>query len=150
MFDAGELSLVVLHLMEAQPRHGYDLIREIEARAGGGYAPSPGIVYPTLTLLEDLGQIEVSASEGPRRLFSLTASGRARLAERPEDLAAALSRLDDMRSEGRRLDAGPVWRAMQNLKAVLEARLADAPDKQLQFDVADLIDEAARKIERLP
>ena len=54
MFEGGQLRLVMLLLMEAEPRHGYDIIREIETRTGGAYAPSPGIVYPTLTLLEDL------------------------------------------------------------------------------------------------
>lgn len=149
MFDAGGLSLVLLHFMEVQPRHGYDLIREIEARTGGAYVPSPGLVYPTLTLLEEQGRIEVAASEGSKRLFSLTAMGLAHLeAERPR-LAEALARLDAFRADGARVEAGPVWRAMENLKAVLRQRLDGPQDKQTLFDVADLIDDAARKIERL-
>lgn len=149
MFDAGELRLVLLHLMEAQPRHGYDLIREIETRTGAAYAPSPGIVYPTLTLLEDLGQIEATASEGAKRLFALTDAGRAHLDGHRAETAVALARLDALRTEGGRIEAGPVWRAMQNLKAVLEQRLDGPRDRQAAFEVADLIDDAARKIERL-
>jgi len=149
MFDAGELRLVLLLLMESQPRHGYDLIRDIEARTGGAYAPSPGIVYPTLTMLEDLEQIEPSGTEGPRRAFSLTAAGRTYLAEHKGEAEAALKRLEALRAEGAPVESGPVWRAMQNLKAVLEQRLAGTQDKQTLFDAADLIDEAARKIERL-
>jgi DNA-binding PadR family transcriptional regulator len=149
MFDAGELRLVLLHLMEAQPRHGYDLIREIETRTGGVYTPSPGIVYPTLTMLEELEQIQATASEGSKRAFSLTALGAAHLAEHRGEAEAALARLDALRAEGRPIESGPVWRAMQNLKAVLEQRLTGTPDKQTLFDAADLIDEAARKIERL-
>jgi DNA-binding PadR family transcriptional regulator len=149
MFDGGELRLVLLRLMQAQPRHGYDLIREIETRTGGAYAPSPGIVYPSLTMLEDLGQIEAAASEGSKRLFSLTAAGSAFVQARGQEADAALARLDALKTDAAAVEAGPVWRAMRNLKAVLEQRLGAAPDKDTLFTVADLIDEAARKIERL-
>jgi DNA-binding PadR family transcriptional regulator len=149
MFDGGELRLVLLRLMEAQPRHGYDLIREIETRTGGVYAPSPGIVYPTLTMLEELEQIQATASDGPKRAFALTSAGQAFLAERKGEAEAALARLDALRTETGRIEAGPVWRAMQNLKAVLEQTLSGTEDKQKLFNAADLIDDAARKIERL-
>jgi len=149
MFDGSELRLVLLRLMQTQPRHGYDLIREIETRTGGAYAPSPGIVYPSLTMLEDLGQIEAAASEGSKRLFGLTRAGVALLEERGGEADAALARLDALKTDAAAVEAGPVWRAMRNLKAVLEQRLSAAPDKETLFTVADLIDEAARKIERL-
>jgi DNA-binding PadR family transcriptional regulator len=149
MFEGGELRLVILLLMENEPRHGYDLIREIETRTGGGYAPSPGIVYPTLTLLEEIGQVEARATEGAKRLYAITEAGLAHLAENRAEAEAALARLDQLRRRGEAVDAGPVFRAMTNLKAVLMQRLADPSDKQLMFSVADLIDEAARKIERL-
>ncbi len=149
MFDAGELRLVLLLLMERQPRHGYDLIREIETRTGASYAPSPGTVYPTLTLLEELGQIEAAVSDGAKRLFTLTAVGQAHLDENRAQAEAALGRLDSLGEDSSQREAGPVWRAMQNLKTVLEQRLTTPQDKQLLFDAADLIDEAARKIERL-
>ncbi len=149
MFDAGELRLVILALMEGQPRHGYDLIREIETRSGSSYAPSPGIVYPTLTLLEELGQVETVVSEGTKRLFSATAAGLAHLQENRAAADAALARLDALRAESGSYEAGPVWRAMQNLRAVLGQRLDGALDKDQQLAVADLIDEASRKIERL-
>ena len=64
MFESGELRLVLLKLIAEQPRHGYDLIRAIEEMTGGEYAPSPGVVYPTLTLLQDMGLIEEAAGEG--------------------------------------------------------------------------------------
>lgn len=149
MFDAGELRLTLLLLMEAQERHGYDLIREIEGLTGGVYAPSPGTIYPTLTLLEELGHVEARASEGPRRLFAITEAGRAHLAEHRTDAEAALERLRGLGDGEGPSAANPVWRAMQNLKTVLGQRLPGGADKQLLFDVADIIDEAARKIERL-
>jgi len=72
MFDGGELRLVLLKLIAEKPRHGYDLIRAIEERTGGAYAPSPGIVYPTLTMLSDMGLIEEQTAEGARKLFAIT------------------------------------------------------------------------------
>ena len=149
MFDGGELQLVLLHLTEARPRHGYDLIREIEAMTGGAYAPSPGVVYPTLTLLEEMGQLEPQAAEGAKREYALTDAGRTRLADQAAVLQAALERLKALREADGRLEAGPVWRAMENLKAVLRPRLHGA-DREAMLAVADLLDEAARKIERLP
>ena len=149
MFDNGELRLVLLLLLEQQPRHGYDLIRAIEERTGGAYAPSPGVVYPTLTLLEDQEHIAQAVSEGSKRLYAITPAGLAHLEERRAEAEQALARLDALGAETSRLDTGPVSRAMQNLKTALQQRLADVPDKQLLFDVAELIDEAARKIERL-
>lgn len=150
LFDAGELRLVLLALVGEQPRHGYDLIREIEARSGGAYAPSPGVVYPTMTLLLDMGLVEERAEPPNRKVFAVTDTGRAYLAERQEEVAAALARLQALADIRGRTDAAPVSRAMQNLKTALHDRLSRAGvDKAVIFEVADLIDEAARKIERL-
>ena len=88
MFDGSELRLVLLKLIEEQPRHGYDLIREIEARSGNAYAPSPGVVYPTLTLLGDMGLVEEVKSEGARKQLAITEEGRQHLAERHDEVAA--------------------------------------------------------------
>jgi DNA-binding PadR family transcriptional regulator len=149
MFEGGELRLVMLLLLESEPRHGYDVIREIETRTGGAYAPSPGIVYPTLTLLEELGQVEARAMEGAKKLYAITEAGSAHLAENRDEAEGALARLEELRKRSEVVEAGPVFRAMSNLKAVLQQRLSSQPEKELLFSVADLIDEAARKIERL-
>ena len=82
VFDGGELRLVLLALLEGQPRHGYDLIREIEERTGGAYAPSPGVVYPTLTMLDELGQIDEVKEEGARKRYAITDAGRSHLDEK--------------------------------------------------------------------
>jgi DNA-binding PadR family transcriptional regulator len=149
MFNGGELRLVLLLLLESEPRHGYDLIREIETRTGGAYSPSPGIVYPTLTYLEELGHIEVASAEGPRKLYTITDAGRTHLSDNRSEADAALARLEQVRRRSEAVDAGPVFRAMNNLKVALSQKLSDQPDKTLLFAVADAIDEAARKIERL-
>src|SRR5262249_61369067 len=94
--ESGELRVVLLKLTADEPRHGYDLIRAIEELTGGEYAPSPGVVYPTLTLLQDMGLIEEAAGEGPRKSFQATDEGRAHLEERSEEVEALFERLRDL------------------------------------------------------
>ncbi|MBP1806354.1 PadR family transcriptional regulator [Rubellimicrobium aerolatum] len=150
VFEPGELRLVLLWLVAEAPRHGYDLIREMEARSGGAYAPSPGVVYPTLTLLLDMGLAEEAAGEGARKVAAATEAGRQHLAERAAEVEAALARLTALAQVQERTDATPIRRAMQNLKAALHGRFSqDGADRALILDAAALIDEAARKIERL-
>lgn len=149
MFEGGELRLVLLLLLEIEPRHGYDLIREIETRTGRTYAPSPGIIYPTLTLLEEMGLAELRAAKGPKKLYAITEAGIAHLNENRKEAEMALGRLDQLRARGEAIDQGPVFRAISNLRAVLHQKLAKDPGKDVLFSVADIIDEAARKIERL-
>jgi len=150
MFDSGELRLVLLKLIADEPRHGYDLIRQIEELTGGAYAPSPGVIYPTLTLLDDMGQIEAQQSVGAKKLFAITADGQAELDASKGVVDALIARLAAVGAERQRTDSASVRRAMGNLKQVLLNRLGqrDLDDATLQAVVA-LIDEAARKIERL-
>jgi DNA-binding PadR family transcriptional regulator len=81
MFEQGDLKYVILRLLEEKPRHGYDIIKELESRFGGAYAPSPGTVYPTLTMLEDLGYARVVPEEGGKKIYEITDEGRKYLAE---------------------------------------------------------------------
>jgi DNA-binding PadR family transcriptional regulator len=150
VFDSGELRLVLLKLIEEAPRHGYDLIREIEERTGGAYAPSPGVIYPTLTLLGDMGLIEEAKSEGAKKQFAITDAGSAELAAKAEDVAALLARLSAMGEQRAKTDSAPIRRAMGNLRAVLQNRLTrDDVTAETLHDVAAILDEAAQKIERL-
>src|SRR3712207_9088323 len=87
---------VLLKLIADQPRHGYDLIRAIEEMTHGTYAPSPGVVYPTLTMLQDMGLIEEAKAEGARKAFAATAEGRAHLAEKSDEVDALFARLEEM------------------------------------------------------
>ena len=148
VFDGGELRLVLLKLIEEQPRHGYDLIREIEERTGGLYAPSAGVVYPTLTMLTDMGLIAEQESEGAKKVFAVTTAGQAHLTEREELVAALMARLTELgeaRDRGRR---GPIRRAMSNLRSVLQGALDEA-NADRQHEIAAILDEAAQRIERL-
>jgi DNA-binding PadR family transcriptional regulator len=149
MFDGGELRLVLLKLIAEKPRHGYDLIRAIEERTGGAYAPSPGIVYPTLTLLSEMGLIDEQSADGARKQFAITPDGTAHLAEREAEVAATFARLDALGAMRERTDAVPIRRALHNLRSVLHARLGEGLSKDRMHDAAALIDEVAQKIERL-
>jgi len=150
MFDGGELRLVLLKLIADEPRHGYDLIRHIEELTGGSYAPSPGVIYPTLTMLDDMGQIEAQQSDGAKKLFAITDAGRAELEANAEIVEAAIARLTAVGEETQRTDSASVRRAMGNLRQVLMNRLGDRDlDNVALHDIVALIDEAAQKIERL-
>jgi len=153
MFDNGELRLILLHLVAEQPRHGYDLIRAIEELSGGAYAPSPGVVYPTLTLLNDMDQLTEQATSvehgGARKAFAITDAGKTQLTEHATTVKALLERLGAAAELRERTDATPVRRAMHNLKSVLMDKLADRSDKDMVLKAVALLDEAAQKIERL-
>ncbi|GAA4012882.1 hypothetical protein GCM10022280_08670 [Sphingomonas swuensis] len=149
MFGQGELRLVLLKLIADEPRHGYDLIRAIEELTHGDYAPSPGVVYPTLTLLEDMGQIVAQAAEGQRKKFAVTDEGRAELADKAEEVGRLLERLEET-GEGRRRSSRPeLGRAMGNLMAALKNRTStDGWNEELLNEVVDILDDAAKRIER--
>lgn len=150
LFGGDELKLVLLKLISDSPRHGYDLIREIESLTGGSYAPSPGVVYPMLTMLADMGLVAEQPGEGSRKLFGITEAGTAHLAENAEDVAQVLARLKHLADHAQRTDAAPVRRAVENLKAAIRNRLEkEGADNDTMLDVAALIDEAAAKIERM-
>ena len=82
MLAQGDLRLLALALIAEQPRHGYEIIKVLEEKTEGWYAPSPGIVYPTLTYLEEAGYVTAQA-DGAKRLYTITAEGRAYLGEQP-------------------------------------------------------------------
>ena len=151
-FAGDELRLMVLSLLDGEPQHGYQLIRGFAEKSGDAYTPSPGVLYPLLTLLADMGLVEEVASEsgGSRRSFGLTDAGRAELAAHRDVVAAAFQRLTDMAGETRRTDPAPVRRAMMNLRTAAIQRLTSGDgSNELAFRIAEIVDEAARTIERL-
>jgi len=149
MFESGELRLVLLKLIADEPRHGYDLIRAIEELTGGEYAPSPGVIYPTLTLLQDMGHIEEAPGKGPRKPFQATAEGRKELEERAEEVEALFERLRDLAPSGENMAGPAIGRAVKNLMTALGHRLkAEGFDEDLFLEIAAILDEAAQKIER--
>lgn len=90
MLASGDLRLVALYLIEQQPRHGYDLIKAIEEKSGGFYSPSPGIVYPALTFLEEAGYV-TSQADGNKKLYTITEEGRAHLGDNRDAVESTLN-----------------------------------------------------------
>lgn len=148
-FAHGDLRLVILHLIEEKPRHGYEVIKAIEDQVAGTYSPSPGVIYPTLTLLEELGYVTVTAEEGTRKLHTITDQGRAFLEANRPALQALLARMDEA---SRRQGDGPapqIVRAMENLKLAMRLRMSRGPLTAEQANaVAAALDAAAQTVER--
>ena len=149
MFESGELRLVLLKLIADEPRHGYQLIKAIEDLTEGDYAPSPGIVYPTLTMLEDMGHIRERKSKDSKKVFEATDDGRAHLEENADEVEELIGKLEGhgrTRRHGQRPEIG---RAIGNLMAALRNRVAHGGwNEQLLEEVIDILDEAAQRIER--
>jgi DNA-binding PadR family transcriptional regulator len=150
MFAQGELRLALLALIAEQERHGYELIKAIEEMTGGDYAPSPGAVYPTLQLLEDEGAIEEAKAEGAKKPFTATQQGRDELDARADEVEGLMRRLGRHGERTTTVRSHDVFRAMGNLGSVLKNRAkAGKLDEATINEIVDMIDEMAKRIERL-
>ena len=150
MLADGDLKLITLSLLAEAPRHGYDIIKALEERTSGIYSPSPGVVYPTLTMLDDMELIAEQKAEGAKKSFAITEAGTAHLVENAELVEALFARLAQLASAQAQTDGGPIRRAMGNLRNVLMNRVsAEGVEAETLHEVAAILDEAARKIERL-
>ena len=149
MFDGGELRLVILALVAEKPRYGYEIIKELGERVGGEYSPSPGVVYPTLTMLEEMGYASASQDPQGRKLYTLTGEGEKVLADNKAQIDAIFARFSEREEAMGRGGMGSVVRAMMNLRAATRLRLRtrSATPEQVQA-IVDAIDEAAKTIER--
>jgi DNA-binding PadR family transcriptional regulator len=150
LFDHGELRLVILALIAERPRHGYELIKAIEDRLGGAYSPSPGVVYPTLTLLEELGHVAVAPAEAGRKLHTITDEGCAYLAAHETALKGAFARMDEAAATQANNPPGAIVRALENVKMAVRLRLAARVLTPEEADsVAAALDAAATQIGRV-
>ena len=153
VFGHGGLRFVLLRLIADKPSHGYELIKSIEDRLGGAYSPSPGTVYPTLTLMEEQGFLTVDeADAGGRKRYRVTDAGNAFLGENRATVDALLARM-----QGGVDGAGPrggrppqVTRAIENLKLAMRLRLSGDALTPAQADAfAAVLDDAARQLEQI-
>ena len=150
MFASGELRLVLLALITEEPRHGYDCIKALEEATGGAYVPSPGVVYPTLQMLLDEGMITEQASDDSRKVYAATDAGRAELEAHKDEIEELLERLGRRAKRAEAAKSSDMMRAMGNLASVLANRAKRGGfDSASREKIVDLIDEVARKIERL-
>lgn len=147
LFDYGELRLLVLALIAEEPRHGYELIKAIEDRFAGSYSPSPGVIYPTLSWLEDMGYSTMSVEAGGRKRHSVTPEGEAFLMANKALTDELMTRARSGMARG--FAPAPVVRAMENLKTALRLRMRDSEiDPETAQKIAAAIDAAALAVEQ--
>ena len=149
LFDYGDLRLLLLAMIAERPRHGYELIKAIEERFGGGYTPSPGVIYPTLSWLDDMGYATIEAEEAGRKRYRITTEGEAFLVANRAEADELLSRAGSEGATGGGRVPAPVVRAMENLKLAMRLRLRQGPlDQAAAESIATVLDAAAQTVER--
>jgi DNA-binding PadR family transcriptional regulator len=149
IFDHGDLRWVVLALIAERPRHGYEIIKEIEERVGGAYSPSPGVIYPTLTFLEETGLVSAKESEGGRKLYAVLSEGEAQLAAHRGAVEALFHKMAWVRERSAGAVSAQVVRALENLRLAVRLKLEQGPlgEEQAQR-LAEALDAAALAVER--
>ena len=150
LLDYGELRLLVLAMIAEQPRHGYELMRAFEERTGGSYTPSPGVIYPTLAWLEDMGYARMEAEAGGRKSYRITPEGEASHAANRGLVEELFTRISSAGGGGHHHgEPTPVARGMENLKLALRLRLRNGPiDQPTAERIAAALDAAAQAVER--
>lgn len=147
-FDQGDLKLVILRMIADQPRHGYELIKEVEEQAGGAYSPSPGVVYPTLTWLEEMGFVTAADAAGGRKLYTITAEGEAHLRANEGQTASIFQRMAEAAAASTAFSP-QILRARENLRTALRLKTTGGALSKEQIEViCDALDAAAAAVER--
>ncbi|NIF23155.1 PadR family transcriptional regulator [Pantoea sp. Acro-835] len=147
MLDASDIRLLMLHFLAQSPAHGYELIKSVEELSKGEYSPSPGIIYPNLTLLEETDAISVVDAQASRKAYSLNKAGSEILAESSEQIASLIQRLSSMAVLVNNRNIPDVEKSIHNLRSALNLRLSQENISQASLDkVIAAMNEAAEKI----
>jgi len=150
MFESGDVKLVVLKLIAEQPSYGYQIIKALEDRLAGGYVPSAGVIYPTLTLLEEEDLAEVVDSDSKKKVYRATPQGLECLATSKERVDELFARLDHAGEKFERGRSPEIMRAFANLRGAVVGRVARESITPEQIrSIAEAINAAARTIEEL-
>lgn len=131
-----------------KPSHGYDLMKVIEERMGGSYSPSPGVIYPTLAWLDDMGYATIDTDQPGRKRYRITAEGEAFLLANRASADELVARATSARANGLAPVPPSVIRAMENVKLALRLRLRGPLDDRSADAIASALDAAAQAIER--
>lgn len=145
VFDQGDLKYVILQLLAEKPRHGYEIIKAIEERFGGAYAPSPGTVYPTLTMLEDMGYARVIPEEGGKKVYEITDEGKKYLEENRSAVDDIFSRISDFAQNLFGEPMMAVHRAMKDVGRAVYVNDRKRTPEQLK-QISDILERAASEI----
>ncbi|MBP1147032.1 MULTISPECIES: PadR family transcriptional regulator [Pseudomonas] len=145
VFAPGDLKLLLLALIAEQPAHGYDLIRKIEGLFEGAYCPSPGVIYPTLTFLEESEMVLGDAQAG-KKLYTVTDAGRQSLADQAVALEGVRMRIDVSKRSLRGHDRPPeIHEAVHNLRHALQMHHGRwSPEEILR--VSELLNSTAKAV----
>ncbi|MDP1631090.1 MAG: PadR family transcriptional regulator [Caulobacter sp.] len=147
-FDQGDLKLVILRMIADQPRHGYELIKAVEEQAGGAYTPSPGVVYPTLTWLEEMGFVAGAEAAGGRKLYTVTPEGEAHLGANEGQTAGIFARMAEAAAASTAFSP-QILRARENLRNALKLKTTGSALTKAQIEaICDALDAAAATVER--
>ncbi len=148
MFEQGDLKYVILQLLAEKPRHGYEVIKELEERLGGAYAPSAGTVYPTLSLLEDMGYATVTLEEGGKKIYSITDEGRRYLEENRSAVDDIFERIADVGSSFLSDAMADISRSYASLgRSVYASASRYFKDKDQVAKVREILERAAKEID---
>ncbi|MDQ6829086.1 MAG: PadR family transcriptional regulator [Gemmatimonadota bacterium] len=148
VFEQGDLKYVILQLLEEKPRHGYEVIKELEDRFSGTYSPSPGTVYPTLTMLEDLGYARAIPEEGGKKIYEITDAGRAYLAENRGTVDDIFARIAKFGASFFTEEMGGVHRAFGEVaRSTFSLAGRHARDTERLKRMKEILERAAREIE---
>jgi DNA-binding PadR family transcriptional regulator len=150
MFEQGDLKYVILQLLEEKPRHGYEIIKALEERFGGMYSPSAGTVYPTLTLLEDLGYARVTVEDSGKKVYSITDEGRAYLQQNRSAVDDIFERISEL---GSTFLSDAVMDVNRAIKDVAQATYRGAPrvfrDMEAVVKIREALERAAKEIDEI-
>lgn len=150
VFGHGDLKFVILSLLAEKPRHGYEVIKELEERFAGTYSPSPGTVYPTLALLEDMGYATARTEEGNRKVYEITDEGRKYLEENRDTVDDIFGRVDELAGLFFGPAMGSIGRAFGHLsRATFRAAVRHQGDEQWMRRIQEALERAAREIDEL-
>jgi DNA-binding PadR family transcriptional regulator len=149
LFDAGDVKLVLLKLLSEQPSYGYQLMKTMEERLSGGYTPSAGVIYPTLTMLEEEG-LAAASLENNKKVYSVTAEGTEYLAANQTRLEDLFARMEEAGRGFKRGRSPEIMKAFMNLRRAVVGRVSrnKLTSKELR-QIADAIDVAAKAIDEL-
>lgn len=150
LFDGGDLKLVILKLLAEQPSYGYQLIKTMEERLAGGYSPSAGVIYPTLTMLEEEGLASSTTTENNKKVYSLTEEGRQYLEANKERVGELFERIEAVSERFQRRRSPELMKAFANLRHAVMGRLWGghlSPEKVKK--IADAVNAAAKAIEEM-
>jgi DNA-binding PadR family transcriptional regulator len=149
LFDAGDVKLVILKLLSEEPAYGYQLIKTMEQRLSGGYTPSAGVIYPTLTMLEEEG-LAISSAENNKKVYCLTPEGLACLEANQAEVGELFARLEEAGRSFERGRSPEIMKAFMNLRGAVMARVSRESVKPEQIKkITDAINAAAKAIDEL-